>query len=57
MLRYQYLSTLTAKQRKAWNDYYHHYNLCEYSYGTQMQAFFDFCSDNNINLKRNQRHA
>jgi len=57
MLRYQYLSTLTAEQRKAWNDYYHHYNLCEYSYGTQMQAFFDFCSDNNINLKRNQRHA
>ena len=50
MLRYQLLSKLTATQRKAWNDYYHQYNLCEYSYGTQFKAFADFCSDNSISL-------
>jgi len=44
------LNDLTTEQRKAWNDYYLKYDLCEYSYGTQMKAFYDFCSDNNINL-------
>lgn len=44
------LSKLTVDQRQNWNRYYHMYNLSEYSYSTQMKAFADFCSDNNINL-------
>lgn len=44
------LSKLTADQRQAWKQYYHGHDLSEYSYSTQMKAFADFCSDNNINL-------
>jgi len=45
------LNDLTTEQRKAWNDYYHKYNLEEYGYSTQMMAFWDFIQENNIKLK------
>ena len=44
------IDKLTDVQRQAWKQYYHMHDLCEYSYRTQMIAFADFCSDNNINL-------
>lgn len=44
------LSKLTADQRQAWNQYYHMYDLDQYGYSTQMKAFADFCSDNDINI-------
>ena len=45
------ISKLTDTQRQAWKQYYHMHYLSDYSYRTQMIAFADFCSDNNINIK------
>ena len=44
------MSKLTEAQRLAWKQYFHMYDLGDYSYRTQMKAFYDFCSENNINL-------
>ena len=44
------VNQLNATERKLWNEYFHMYNLEEYSYTSQMKAFADFLEENNINL-------
>ena len=45
-----HVNKLTAEQRKAWNDYYHKYNLDDYGYSTKIMAFWDFIEESNINI-------
>ena len=48
---------LTDKQFQLWSDYVNKYDIMDYGHATRIKAWFDFCSDNNIDPKSRLRHA